>query len=134
MRVVSFRDARARRGPEEWFVGTVWMEASPADGGSPDAGIFRVTFEPGARTNWHTHPEGQILHVVTGEGRAQKEGGEVAEIGPGDVVYFAPGEKHWHGAAPDSVMVHVAINPANTSGGGTEWLEPVTDEEYAAER
>ena len=131
MRVVSFKDVQARRGPEEWFTGSVWLDASSADAASPDAGIFRVTFEPGARTNWHTHPEGQILHVVTGTGRAQREGGEVVEFGAGDVVYFAPGEKHWHGAAPHSAMVHVAINPAANSEGGTEWLEPVTDEEYA---
>ena len=92
MRVVSFREVQARRGAEEWFTGTVWLDASPA-GESPDAGIFRVSFEPGARTNWHMHPEGQILYVVTGAGRAQREGGEVEEIRPGDVVYFAPGEK-----------------------------------------
>jgi quercetin dioxygenase-like cupin family protein len=130
MRVVSFEDVEARRGPGEWFTGTVWMEPSPANGETPDAGIFRVTFEPGARTNWHTHPEGQILHVVTGAGRAQREGGDVTEIRTGDVVYFAPGERHWHGAAPGSAMVHVAINPAASSVGGTEWMEPVTDEEY----
>jgi quercetin dioxygenase-like cupin family protein len=130
MRVVSFEDVEARRGPGEWFTGTVWMEPSPANGETPDAGIFRVSFEPGARTNWHTHPEGQILHVVTGAGRAQREGGEVAEIRTGNVVYFAPGERHWHGAAPGSAMVHVAINPAASSAGGTEWMEPVTDEEY----
>jgi len=118
-----------RRGPEKWFTGAVWMDAAPA-GSPPGAGVFRVLFEPGARTNWHTHPEGQILYVVTGEGRAQREGEPVVEIGPGDVVYFAPGEKHWHGAAPQYFMVHVAVNPAASSGGGTEWLEPVTDEEY----
>jgi quercetin dioxygenase-like cupin family protein len=134
LRVVSFEDVEARRGPGEWFTGTVWMEPSPANGETPDAGIFRVSFEPGARTNWHTHPEGQILHVVTGAGRAQREGGEVAEIRPGDVVYFAPGERHWHGAAPGSPMVHVAINPAANSDGGTDWMEPVTDEEYGAEK
>ena len=133
MRVVSFEDVQARRGPEEWFTGTVWLDASPA-GESPDAGMFRVTFEPGARTNWHTHPEGQILYVVTGTGRAQSEGGRAVELRPGDAVHFAPREKHWHGAAPGSAMVHVAVNPANTSGGGTDWLEPVTDEEYGAER
>ena len=132
MRVVSFEDVETRRGPEEWFTGTVWMEPSPANGATPDAGIFRVSFEPGARTNWHTHPEGQILHVVTGAGRAQREGGEVVEIRTGDVVYFAPGERHWHGAAPGSAMVHVAINPAANSDGGTEWMEPVTDEKYSA--
>jgi quercetin dioxygenase-like cupin family protein len=121
-----------RRGPEEWFTGTVWMDAAPAS--PPTAGVFRVFFEPEARTNWHTHPEGQILYVVTGTGRAQKEGEPVVGIGPGDVVYFAPGEKHWHGAAPDTFMVHVAINPATNTDGGTEWMEPVTDDEYEGGR
>ncbi len=130
MRVVSARDRQARRGPEEWFTGTVWLEPAPAE--PPHAGAFRVLFEPGARTNWHTHPEGQIFYVLNGRGRAQKEGEPAVEVGPGDVVAFAPGEKHWHGAAPDSFMVHIAINPAAASDGGTEWLEPVTDEEYAA--
>lgn len=130
MKVVSTRNSEIRRGPEEWFTGVVWMDAASA-GSSPDAGIFRMLFEPGARTNWHTHPEGQILYVVTGEGLAQKEGEQVVEIGPGDVVYFAPAERHWHGAAPDTFMVHIAINPATNSDGGTDWMEPVTDEQYA---
>ncbi len=130
MKLISTRNMQTRRGPEEWFTGIVWMDATPADQ-SPDAGVFRVLFEPKARTNWHTHPEGQILYVVTGEGRAQQEGEPVVEIGPGDVVYFAPGEKHWHGAGPDTFMIHMAINPANTTGGGTDWMEPVNDEEYA---
>ncbi len=130
MRVISFKDVQARRGPEEWFTGVVWMEASPADADTPDAGVFRVSFEPGARTNWHAHPEGQILHVITGTGRVQREGGEITEIAPGDVVYFAPGERHWHGAAPDHPMSHLAINPATNSNGGTDWQGPVTDEEY----
>ena len=129
MKVVSTRSSETRRGPEEWFTGAVWMDAAP-EGSSPDAGIFRVLFEPGARTTWHTHPEGQILYVVTGEGLAQKEGEPLVEIGPGDVVYFSFGEKHWHGAAPDTFMVHIAINPAANSDGGTSWMEPATDEEY----
>ncbi len=133
MKVVSTRDTNTQRGPEEWFTGKVWMAAAPA-GTPPDAGIFRVFFEPGARTNWHAHPEGQILYVVTGVGRAQKEGEPVVEIHPGDTVYFAPGEKHWHGAAPDTFMIHVAINPAANSDGGTNWMEPVTDEEYSVGR
>lgn len=128
MNVISTSEIRARRAPVEWFTGAVWIAPSHAE--PPEAGVFRVLFEPEARTNWHTHPEGQILHVVTGRGRAQTEGGSVVEIEPGDAVTFAPGEKHWHGAAPDSFMVHVAINPAADSDGGTEWLEPVTDEEY----
>ncbi|CAA9414504.1 MAG: Transcriptional regulator [uncultured Rubrobacteraceae bacterium] len=130
MKVVSAQDMETRRAPEDWVTGVVWIDTAPADQ-SPDAGVFRVLFEPGARTNWHTHPEGQILYVVTGEGRAQQEGELVVEIGPGDLVYFAPGEKHWHGAGPDTFMVHVAINPANTTSGGTDLLEPVTDEEYS---
>ncbi len=130
MKIVSARNMETQRGPEQWFTGVVWMDAAPA-GSPPDVGVFRVFFEPGARTNWHTHPEGQILHVVTGEGRAQREGGPIVDIGPGDVVYFAPDEKHWHGAGPETFMVHAAINPANTTGGGTDWMEPVTDEEYS---
>ncbi len=129
MKVVSTENMETGRGPEEWFTGTVWMDAAPFS--PPGARVLRVLFEPGARTNWHTHPEGQILYVVTGTGRAQKEGEEVVEIGPGDVVYFAPNEKHWHGAGPDTFMVHVAVNPATETDGGTDWMEPVTDAEYS---
>ncbi len=132
MRVVSAENMQTRRGPEEWFTGNVWMDAAPAS--PPGAGVFRVLFEPGARTNWHTHPEGQVLYVVTGTGRAQKESEPVVEIGTGDVVYFSPGEKHWHGAGPDTFMVHVAINPATETDGGTDWMEPVTDDEYSGGR
>ncbi|HZC18600.1 MAG TPA: cupin domain-containing protein [Rubrobacteraceae bacterium] len=132
MKVVSAENMETRRGPEDWFTGTVWMDAAPAS--PPGARVFRVFFEPGARTNWHTHPEGQILYVVSGTGRAQKEDEEAVEIGAGDVVYFAPGEKHWHGAGPDTFMVHVAVNPATESDGGADWMEPVTDEEYSDAR
>ena len=132
MKVVSAENMETRRGPEDWFTGTVWMDAAP--GSPPGARVFRVFFEPGARTNWHTHPEGQILYVVTGTGWAQTEDEEAVEIGAGDVVYFAPGEKHWHGAGPDTFMVHVAVNPATESHGGADWMEPVTDEEYSGAR
>jgi quercetin dioxygenase-like cupin family protein len=118
-----------RRGPEDWFTGDVWLETASVP--KPGAGLFRVLFEPGARTNWHTHPEGQLLFVVTGAGRAGTEGGPVEEIEAGDVVFFAPGERHWHGAGPDTFMVHIAITPAISTDGGTDWLEPVTDEEYS---
>ncbi len=128
MKVISTQDTQTRRGPQEWFTGVVWMDSSPAE--PPEAGVFRVHFEPGARTNWHTHPEGQILYVLAGRGRARTEGEPVVEMSPGDAITFAPDEKHWHGAAPDSFMVHVALNPAASSDGGTGWLEPVTDEEY----
>jgi len=130
MRIVNPKDFQTRRGPEDWFTGAVWMDASPA-GPSPDAGVFRVFFEPGARTNWHTHPEGQILFIVSGTCRVSKEGEAPVDVEAGSVVYFAPGEKHWHGAHPDSYMVHAAANPAANSDGGTDWLEPVTDEQYA---
>jgi len=129
MQVVASRDMENRRGPGDWFTGDVWMDATSIP--QPGAGFFRVLFEPGARTNWHTHPEGQFLFVVTGAGRAGTEGGPVAEIEAGDVVFFAPGEKHWHGAGPDTFMVHLAITPALDTEGGTDWLEPVADEDYA---
>ena len=129
MQVVSSRDMETRRGPEDWFTGDVWMDTSSIS--RPGAGLFRVLFEPGARTNWHTHPEGQFLYVVTGAGRAGTEGGPVVEIQAGDVVFFAPEEKHWHGAGPDTFMVHIAITPAISTEGGTDWLEPVADEDYS---
>ena len=118
-----------RRGPEDWFTGDVWLETTSVP--KPGAGLFRVLFEPGARTNWHTHPEGQFLFVVTGAGRAGTEGGPVEEIEAGDVVFFAPSERHWHGAGPDTFMVHIAITPAISTDGGTDWLEPVADEDYS---
>ena len=129
MQVVSSKDMETRRGPEDWFTGDVWLETASVP--KPGAGLFRVLFEPGARTNWHTHPEGQFLFVVTGAGRAGTEDGPVEEIEAGDVVFFAPGERHWHGAGPDTFMVHIAITPAISTDGGTDWLEPVADEEYS---
>ena len=131
MQVVSSRDMETRRGPEDWFTGDVWMDAASIP--SPGAGLFRVLFEPGARTNWHTHPEGQFLYVVTGAGRAGRESEPVVEIETGDLVYFAPDERHWHGAGPDTFMVHIAISPALSTDGQTDWMEPVTDEQYAGD-
>ncbi len=128
MEVVRVNDMETRRGPEDWFTGNVWMDAKTVP--KPGAGFFRVFFEAGARTNWHTHPEGQILYIVTGEGHVGKENGPVLEVRAGDLVAFAPDEKHWHGAAPHTYMVHIAISPAINTDGGTDWLEPVTDEEY----
>ena len=90
-----------------------------------------VTFEAGARTNWHTHPLGQTLYVVSGVGRVQKLGEPVREIKPGDTVWIAPGEKHWHGAAPTTAMVHLAMHEA-LDGSHVTWMEPVTDEDFAA--
>lgn len=128
MEIISAENMQTRRGPEDWFTGGVWMETASVP--QPGAGFIRVSYDPGARTNWHTHPEGQFLYIVTGAGRVGKEDGPVVGVRAGDLVYFTPGEKHWHGAAPDAPMVHIAITPALTTEGGTDWLEPVTDEEY----
>jgi len=116
-------------GPANWFTGTVRIDPLfPATAPSRAAGNA-VTFEPGARTAWHTHPLGQTLIVTTGCGRVQREGGPIEEIRPGDVVVFAPGEKHWHGAAPTTALTHLAIQE-HLDGKAVDWLEPVTDAQY----
>jgi quercetin dioxygenase-like cupin family protein len=121
----------SRQGPAEWFTGRVRVDAlfNAAD---PDrVQGAHVTFEPGARTAWHTHPLGQTLIVTSGLGRVQREGGQVEEIRPGDVVCFAPRERHWHGASPEVAMSHIAIQEV---GGGkvVDWLEHVSDADYGA--
>ena len=117
----------SKKGPEEYFTGTVRID-TPFSGSGNLSGAT-VTFEPGARTAWHTHPLGQTLRVTSGLGRAQREGGPVEEIHPGDIVWFEPGEKHWHGAAPHCAMTHVAIAEMK-DGKAVDWLEKVTDEQY----
>ena len=118
-------------GPADWFTGTVRIDPL-FDRPEPSrvAGAL-VTFEPGARTAWHTHPLGQTLIVTAGCGRVQREGGPVEEIRPGDVVWFAPGERHWHGAGPTTAMTHIAIQEA-LDGRMVEWMEHVTDQQYLA--
>jgi quercetin dioxygenase-like cupin family protein len=117
------------RGPAEWFTGTVRIDPLfPASAPARAAGNA-VTFEPGARTAWHTHPLGQTLIVTFGRGWVQRDGGPVEEIRPGDVVWFEPGERHWHGATATTAMQHIAVNEA-LDGKAVEWLEPVSDEEY----
>ncbi len=119
------------KGPADWFTGTVRIDPLfPANAPARAAGNA-VTFEPGARTAWHTHPLGQTLIVTFGCGRAQREGGLVEEIRPGDVIWFEPGEKHWHGAAPTTAMTHTAIQEA-LDGKNVEWMEKVSDEHYGA--
>ena len=115
--------------PAEYFTGTVRLD-TPFKSEAPGrvGGAF-VTFEPGARTNWHTHPLGQTLIVTAGLGWVQREGGPIEEIRPGDTVWFAPGEKHWHGATPTTAMTHIAI-VEELDGKNSDWLEPVTDEQY----
>jgi quercetin dioxygenase-like cupin family protein len=119
------------QGPADWFTGTVRID--PLFQVTPPARAAgnAVTFEPGARTAWHTHPLGQTLIVTAGCGRAQREGGPIEEIRPGDVVCFAPGEKHWHGAAPTTAMTHLAIQEA-LEGKAVDWLEKVSDGQYGA--
>jgi quercetin dioxygenase-like cupin family protein len=119
------------KGPADWFTGTVRIDpvfTAPAPARSAGAA---VTFEPGARTAWHTHPLGQTLVVLSGVGRVQTEGEPVAQIRPGDVVWIPPGERHWHGAAPTTAMTHLAIQEA-LEGKAVEWMEHVSDEQYLA--
>lgn len=117
-------------GPADWFTGSVRIDPLFQAEAPARANGVAVTFEPGARTAWHTHPLGQTLIVTAGLGLAQREGGPVEEIRPGDVVWFAPGEKHWHGASATVAMTHIAIHEA-LDGKTVDWLEPVTDAQYA---
>ena len=119
----------SRRAPKEDFTGTVWQDPIVEAPAPARIRASRVSFEPGARTNWHTHPLGQTLYVISGVGRFQTKGGPVREIRPGDVVWIPPGEKHWHGATPTNTMVHVAIAEI-LDGKFVEWLEKVTDHQY----
>ena len=118
------------KGPAEYFTGTVRIDPLFAAGAPARAVGASVTFEPGARTAWHTHPLGQTLVVTNGCGLAQREGGPIEEIRPGDVIWFAPGEKHWHGATARTAMTHIAIQE-NLDGKTVDWLEKVSDEEYS---
>jgi quercetin dioxygenase-like cupin family protein len=117
------------KGPEDWFTGVVRIDAlfqtaAPARGAGAS-----VTFEPGARTAWHTHPLGQTLIVTAGCGWVQREGGPIEEIHPGDVIWFSPGEKHWHGATPTTAMTHIAIQEG-LEGKVVDWMEKVSEEQY----
>lgn len=129
MRVIRTGSAASARGPAEYFTGTVRIDAPFQAEAPARAGGATVTFEPGARTAWHTHALGQTLIVVAGLGRVQREGGPVEEVRPADIVWFAPGEKHWHGASPEVAMSHIAI-AETLDGKAVDWLEHVTDEEY----
>ena len=121
----------SNKGPTDWFTGTVRIDPLNQAATPARVACASVTFEPGARTAWHTHPLGQTLVVLAGFGRAQREGGPVEEIRPGDVVWFAPGEKHWHGASPTTALTHIAIQE-QLDGKAVDWLEKVTDEQYLA--
>lgn len=116
-------------GPSDWFTGTVRIDPLFSAPDPARVAGAAVTFEPGARTAWHTHPLGQMLIVTFGRGWVQREGGPVEEIAPGDVVWFAPGEKHWHGATPTNAMTHIAVQEAQ-DGRAVDWMEKVTDAQY----
>ena len=118
------------RGPAEWFTGDVYLDAIAAPSGPSRLNAASVHFTPGARTAWHTHPLGQTIFVTEGVGRCQRRGGPVEEIRPGDRVFFEPGEEHWHGAAPDRFMVHLAMQESDDTGSPVAWGEQVSDEEY----
>lgn len=129
MEILRNGSQASKRGPDGWFTGTVRIDPLfPATAPTRASGNS-VTFEPGARTAWHTHPLGQVIVITSGSGRVQRWGGKVESVGPGDVVVFAPGEKHWHGAAPGNALTHIAIQEQH-DGKAVDWLEPVTDEQY----
>jgi quercetin dioxygenase-like cupin family protein len=118
-----------RRAPAEHFTGSVLQDPINMAPAPARLNASRVSFEPGARTAWHTHPLGQTLYVISGIGRVQAKGGPIREIRPGDVVWIPPNEKHWHGASPDNRMTHIAMQEA-LDGVFSTWMEHVTDEEY----
>ena len=120
------------RGPSDWFTGDVYIDAVAAPGGGARVSASTVHFTPGARTHWHTHPNGQTIFVLEGIGLAQRQGGPVEVIRPGDRVFFEPGEAHWHGATASRFMTHLAIAEVDTDGNVASWGDPVSDAEYAA--
>jgi quercetin dioxygenase-like cupin family protein len=119
-------------GPADWFTGDVYIDAVAAPADTSRLSASSVHFTPGARTAWHTHPNGQTIYVLEGVGRAQRRGGPVEAIRPGDRVFFAPGEEHWHGAAPDRFMTHLALLDVDDEGNSARWGDHVTDDEYTA--
>lgn len=131
MEITKNNKLPSRKGPEDWFTGSVRIDPLFGNKENITKGAEAlVTFEPGARTAWHTHPAGQTLIVQSGLGRAQKEGGPIEEIGPGDVVWFEPNEKHWHGASPEKAMSHIAVQE-EVNGEVVIWMEKVSDEQYS---
>jgi len=129
MEITRVGSQASGKGPDDWFTGVVRIDSRFQRDDPARIGGAIVTFEPGARTAWHTHPLGQTLIVTAGCGWVQRDGGPVEEIHPGDVVWFSPGEKHWHGAAFTTAMTHIAIAEA-LDGKSVEWMEKVTDEQY----
>jgi quercetin dioxygenase-like cupin family protein len=129
---ITRNDVETVPGPHEWFTGTVYIDAVAAPTSSSHVSASSVHFTPGARTAWHTHPNGQTIYVLEGVGLAQQRGGPIEVIRPGDRVFFEPGEEHWHGASPTRFMTHLAMLEVDGQGNTATWGEQVTDEEYSA--
>jgi len=129
MQITRLGSQTSGKGPADWFTGSVRIDPLFQPNGHRRAAAAKVTFEPGARTAWHTHPLGQTLIVVSGIGWVQRQGGPVEEIRPGDIVWFEPQEKHWHGASPTLAMTHIAVQE-ELNGKVVDWMEKVTDGEY----
>jgi quercetin dioxygenase-like cupin family protein len=132
MKITRSGTVATAKGPAEWFTGDVYLDRVEGPEAPARLNAAVVHFTPGARTAWHTHPLGQTLLVTEGVGLCQREAAAIEEILPGDTVFFEPGENHWHGAARDRFMVHVAMQEADDSGSPVTWGEPVTDEQYGA--
>ena len=131
-RVVRSNDGVTKIAPDDMFVGQVFQDQIFIPEDPSRLRVTRVTFLPGGRTNWHTHALGQVLYVLSGVGRYQLEWGGVQEIRAGDSVVIPPKSRHWHGAAPNQMMCHMAISETDDTGAGTEWLEPVSDADFNA--
>lgn len=131
MKILRANARATRPAPAANFTGVVYMDEVVVGEKPSRMRATRVSFTPGARTNWHTHPVGQVLYVLSGIGRYQEEGADVVELRPGDTVIIAPDKRHWHGAAPDCLFSHLAMSENNDKGEGTSWLEPVSDADYA---
>jgi quercetin dioxygenase-like cupin family protein len=129
---VTRNGVETRPGSSEWFTGAVFVDSVAAPAGPSRLAASSVHFTPGARTAWHTHPNGQTIFVTEGVGLAQCRGGPVEVIRPGDRVFFEPGEEHWHGAAPSRFMTHLAMQQADDQGNTASWGDHVTDDEYGA--
>lgn len=129
MKITRIGSQPSAKGPEDWFTGSVRIDALFQPNESRRAAAASVTFEPGARTAWHTHPLGQTLIITSGSGWVQREGDAVEEVHPGDIVWFEANEKHWHGATSSTGMTHIAIQE-NLNGKVVEWMEKVSDEQY----
>lgn len=130
MKIIRNGEQASAKGPEAWFTGSVRIDPLFSKKESTKGAGALVTFEPGARTVWHTHPAGQTLVVISGLGWIQREGGPIEEIRPGDVIWFEPNEKHWHGASPNKAMSHIAIQE-EVGGEVVTWMEKVSDEQYS---